>query len=372
MSRGNDTIDSVQMMRGFAAILVALYHYSAAFSARGGQSPIAFIKNGGYGGVDIFFVISGFIMAFTSRRLKSGVAPTLVFFLKRLLRIFSGWIPVFLVLVAAYRLLAPNWLTGVNLVRSMALLPQPHSQNLLAITWSLSYEIYFYAMLSLLLVIFGQLTIFVVVSYGIMICLMRSSVEFMGLSSPILRYVEYSHAYPNIIFSAYTLEFLLGFMIFWLPRRVGIELAISMILLGVTIFSSGMLYIRFLQEGAYMEGCLLRALFFGLSTSLALSGLVALEKLNRIRVPKLFVYGGNMSYAIYLLHVPAYDAFFKVGPMIRSMFGISILDYPWATTLGAIVSLLMLSALYFMIIENPLHIRIRSMFRKLEVNTGGP
>ena len=77
-------IDSLQALRFFAAALVVLHHFEIFSGATGyGSHPVPefFGHKGGLGafGVDIFFVISGFIMLHTTRTGGGGIR----FILKR-------------------------------------------------------------------------------------------------------------------------------------------------------------------------------------------------------------------------------------------------------------------------------------------------
>ncbi|MCW1512823.1 acyltransferase family protein, partial [Acinetobacter baumannii] len=62
-------INNIQALRAFAALNVVFYHIiGASISYDLPTSSFLFIKEWGQNGVDIFFVISGFIMVFIQEK----------------------------------------------------------------------------------------------------------------------------------------------------------------------------------------------------------------------------------------------------------------------------------------------------------------
>jgi peptidoglycan/LPS O-acetylase OafA/YrhL len=80
-------INSIQYLRAIAAILV-VYAHSLNFIGNGNsiQANFYYLKNFGAIGVDIFFVISGFIITYVSYNLN-GLNDFIVFIKKRFVRI---------------------------------------------------------------------------------------------------------------------------------------------------------------------------------------------------------------------------------------------------------------------------------------------
>lgn len=115
------TLYSLQLLRFIASILVLCFH-------------LEFIKSG-YKGVDIFFVISGFVMYFTTFILKPKDAAT--FIINRITKIY---ILYWLIMLLHYLFFPYN--LNIALVKTFLLTPG-HS-SILGVSWSLSYELYFY------------------------------------------------------------------------------------------------------------------------------------------------------------------------------------------------------------------------------------
>jgi len=99
---GNNNIDIVQFLRGVAALLVVFWHLFGHRDFAAGSKL----------GVDLFFVISGFIMAHTTANSDGTLAYTLRFLFRRVIRIYPLWWAA----AFAYVLVQPN-LTDNNVFR---------------------------------------------------------------------------------------------------------------------------------------------------------------------------------------------------------------------------------------------------------------
>jgi exopolysaccharide production protein ExoZ len=153
---------SVQVLRAIAACFVLFGHAlsnAVAFAAGGAVVARAWRFPGGFG-VDLFFLISGFIIVTSSRDLfgKPGAAGK--FFSRRLIRIAPLYyaatllyLPLFLLGAHVH---APHKLTAI--LASFAFIPYPtygfDGDNVfpvLNLGWTLNYEMFFYVLLSLTL-----------------------------------------------------------------------------------------------------------------------------------------------------------------------------------------------------------------------------
>ena len=101
--KGKDEIDALTGVRGVAAVIVIAYHtYPAADFPYG----ISHLVARGYLAVDVFFVLSGFVMALTYGSLfRDRVTPPafFTFLMRRVARLYPLYI-VFLALRIAYSL----------------------------------------------------------------------------------------------------------------------------------------------------------------------------------------------------------------------------------------------------------------------------
>ncbi len=143
-------LDNVQCLRGVACLLVVLYHLADAEAGFGlGQNPLKPLRYFGYAGVDLFFVISGFIIAATTRPNLGRAAAVPGYLFRRLWRVYPTYwaaLPLALGVYAATTLdaLPPAGWPG-ELIDTLLLVPQPPSPRVLPVAWTLSYEVMFYA-----------------------------------------------------------------------------------------------------------------------------------------------------------------------------------------------------------------------------------
>lgn len=143
---------SIQYLRGVAALMIVLYHLGLPL-ARLGQAGAW--PEGLRHGVDLFFVISGFIMVVATR--DPGVTPG-TFLLRRFLRIAPLYYALtgFLLLVFAIRpsLLQSFVFAWPHVLGSFAFWPVLHpvtgaAEPVLIPGWTLQYEMFFYLLFAL-------------------------------------------------------------------------------------------------------------------------------------------------------------------------------------------------------------------------------
>lgn len=149
---------SLQMLRGIAATLVVWCH-AEALLARISPSQPTFSQEASYlgaFGVDIFFVISGAVMMIASQALFGKVGAHTTFLKRRIARIYPPYwlyasVMVGIVIVAG-EAVQPGYV-----LESMLLLPVLNDAGklrpILGVGWTLSYELYFYAVFAGLLVL---------------------------------------------------------------------------------------------------------------------------------------------------------------------------------------------------------------------------
>src|SRR5215831_12084637 len=153
MGRSLPEIRSIQVLRAVAALMVFGGHLGAEI----GQNSIVAVPGWsgiGAAGVDLFFVISGFIMVYVSRDLFGRPEAPLQFLQRRLIRIVPLYWLVSGVLLAHALLrydaaaLAAADLSPAHISASFLFIPWPRPSGdiepLLRPGWTLNYEMMFY------------------------------------------------------------------------------------------------------------------------------------------------------------------------------------------------------------------------------------
>jgi exopolysaccharide production protein ExoZ len=283
-------LDGIQYLRAAAALGVVVFH---AAERTGAHFAI------GAAGVDVFFVISGFIMWV----IASDRAPSPSAFLRdRIERIAPlYWIATAVMVAGALAGLFPNLrLTPQYVLSSLLFIParSPSTGDIWPVLvqgWTLNYEMFFYKLFAVTLFLPARRRFAVLAALFLALV---SAGWLLDPATPLLK----TWTDPLL------LEFLLGMAIgkAWLkgavpPLMAGLGL---MVAAAAGFAFVGATYIGFTP---FMLGPLSAAL---------LLGVLALEK--RAVVPRLPLvsYLGDASYSIYLWHAMAISVVAKVGLML--------------------------------------------------------
>jgi exopolysaccharide production protein ExoZ len=287
----SEKIKSLQVMRFVAAAMVVAVHaiYFVSQLPPGPALPAAHIDIGA-SGVDIFFVISGFVIYRSALKRP----PALSFLRKRFLRIapfyylasltllpicaFSGWPMPDGPTIAASLIFWPAW-------KHIAAPVDP-------VGWSLCFEMLFYV----------AVTIALLSRRAIPVLLLAFAAAWIGrvhFGWPVLRFL----GNPII------LDFLFGVLIAtrWKPERIRpLWHGCSMLLAGfaglyIFCLPTGQENARFVMDATES---LPRVFCWGIPAALIVSGALSLEPHLKRNWTDPFVFLGDASYAVYLVHWP--------------------------------------------------------------------
>jgi exopolysaccharide production protein ExoZ len=153
-SGGNSRLDALDWLRGLASLWVMLYHISVTVEKPKyfGLPEISAFTSAGYRGVDLFFLLSGFVMAHVYHRETGNASFGAVadFAVRRAFRIF----PAFMVVSVA--LIISGVVVGIGLpdgavvdarfvVTNLLLVPRDDLTTFVpVVAWTLTHELMFY------------------------------------------------------------------------------------------------------------------------------------------------------------------------------------------------------------------------------------
>lgn len=318
------TLLSIQYLRALAAISVITVHSQMGFTI-------------GQMGVDIFFVISGFLMWSVTAKPVTALS-----FLKhRLFRIVPiYWIATVVTIAIAWAPIhhgVAQHGSVIEAVKSLLFVPYldttdiPMVRPVLIQGWTLNYEMFFYGVFALTMVLPRSRRLVPLVA------------GLVGLSLVGLVMVP---AQTNPILATYTspllLEFLAGVLIAELHahgRLPGVKAAAAMIVaaLGFVAWNIGCTDF-YVFPGTYGP----RLLMFGIPAALLVCGVVAFEA--RVGMPRIrsLKFLGDASYSIYLFHE------FPIRLVEKVVHG------PVSQTIAVTLAGVALGAVVYVVAERPL------------------
>lgn len=290
---------NVQYLRALAALAVVIHHCS--YRLQGEIQAFA-------AGVDLFFIISGFIMLATAGRESSTPGR---FMLRRLIRIVPLYWVITLVLAAVVSL-APAEFSGRQpdawrLALSLAFLPHADQHGdlfpYLVMGWTLNYEIFFYALVAMALWLPARLR------FGAIAAVLLGLVALGLLAAPRAPALA---AWTNPLL----LEFLAGGGLAVLRDRGRLPGRGF----GIALIGAGLGALALVEtSGSFTEGR--RLLLWGVPALLILAGALTLEPAREpLRLAWLRRLG-DASYSLYLLHTLVISVVFRlVGTAVPGRF----------------------------------------------------
>lgn len=298
----------VNGLRAIAVLAVLLFHL---FSYLKTSLPSLDVFNGGYIGVDIFFVISGFLMtAIIVRGLHAGTFSVWNFWKRRASRICPAlMVLVIVVLLVGFFIQLPYvfretcreafrgmlFISNFWLARDQGYFAESVVNETLLHTWSLSVEWQFYLLYPLLLLAWGKL------------CSLRTIPHFIGAMLAVSLATSFILTSDKSYFMLHTRawELLLGGIIFTLPPlnlKAGLTRLLECSALVVVVLNIALAEpMRGWDVLQVLPGVLASALILWLNVEHSLLSNALMQ------------YTGKISYSLYLIHWPVIVVCSKLG-----------------------------------------------------------
>jgi exopolysaccharide production protein ExoZ len=344
------SIVGLQYLRGLAALMVVFHHARQYFPSDSILGGVGW-NEWGSRGVDIFFVISGFVMVYSTQGYAAGLpraAQAVDFLLKRAIRV----VPLYWIAT----LWTAKWLilrgeAGLDLAKDFLFVPHFHDQGhgliwpYLFQGWTINYEMFFYLLFALSMLI-GRLRH---VGLSLFLVLLTALGVVATFTHP-----EHNAAIVIFYTSNLLFEFLLGvWLSLWMSSHPIIRLPRA-VLVGITVLGLALLAVPNPDTvRGFADGLIAVAIVW--STVLWAAG----TKIDLLR--KL----GDASYSIYLFHLSIYGA-------VSWLFGSLGLVAPTPFNMVVAIALYLVLASVFgvavhQLIEKPLLQRLHALTSRVPV-----
>lgn len=281
----------IDSLRFLAALSVVLFHYTfRGYSADNLSNifydEISFITKYGYLGVELFFMISGFVILMTA---QSGNVKK--FLISRFTRLYpTFWVGVLFSAFFIYLFDVKMFdFTIKQLLINLTMVPTFFSENLIdGVYWTLLIELKFYFLVVLILLMkkldYMEMFLFLWVSWSIF-----------------FYFTHFPYKLNGILFPTYSSYFVSG-TIFFLIKKEGISF-FKILILSISFLSSCLYSVKYLDRqiehfNTYFSSSVVIST---LSIFYLVFFLISLEKLNFFN-RKIYFYLGILTYPLYLIH----------------------------------------------------------------------
>jgi peptidoglycan/LPS O-acetylase OafA/YrhL len=359
-----EVLDALTSLRFFAAFLVLCFHYHLEAFKGEALPPLISL---GYTGVTFFFVLSGFILSHRYARTTFDREESFRFTVARIARIY----PVFLLsLVLAIPEALNHFLYSAGLVyaiRAVGFILTPLGLHawlpgaacfINCPSWSISTEFFFYATFPFLMpFVFRRPLAWLL---GTII----AAIALWALLLPLADIVKTGKFFrpspsktPELLFG----QFIVAFPILRLPEFV----------LGITCYALWRRY-RQIPNAIYwllfvLAGSIILATSDGIPSIIMQNGLTvvvwvplilaaASSQRGPLHLP-LMIFLGQISYSLYLLHVPVLDTLRMFQKLVLNQ---KLSDTPWTSVLTATPLALLAAVLAYRYVEEPCRKAIRN------------
>lgn len=318
-------LNNIQALRAFAAINVVLFHVigiSSAYSQ--GASALEFLRGWGDNGVDVFFVISGFVMLHTQFQksrspwefLKNRVVRIVPLYW--LLTLFVVSLLVFLPSVFRGGVPEPLWLASSLLFVSSVVAGK---MPVVFLGWTIEWEMFFYVLFAV----------------GLFFRNPRFQIAFV--------------AFVLAAFVAFTgklivLDFLLGMLVACVFQQKKLTR-----FHGMVAFAMGAVLLLASISPAVKALGMNRFVLWGLPSFLLVLGLVHCQQLKS----RLLAYLGDASYSIYLVQMLTISGFYKFSSRFLTTWNGNLL------AVACLAASVIFGCLVHSFIEKPTTVKLRKV-----------
>ena len=343
--------NDIQIYRGISVLAVILYHLS----------PVSF--PGGYLGVDIFFVISGFVISnLIFSEIDAQKFSFKNFYLRRFRRIipsvlsFTIFVQILLFFIEDNKeiyeiskglIYSLFFTANIYLSRVVDYFNFQNTENYIVNLWSLSVEEQFYLIFPIILICltkkslhFRVVTIFFITAFSLLFFNRSFFDNFLFIDNVFLNFDNFLFYSPFTRFW----QFSIGVICMLLNQIRSYSVTVSEKY--IPLFSIGFLY--FLSQFSLTSGRIFSSALITLIFTVILYVEISFKKVNLLT--RTFLYFGNISYSLYLFHQPIFASIRKYQMYSRSEAFLNLSSF--SGLILTFVCIFLVSFLNYELIEN--------------------
>jgi peptidoglycan/LPS O-acetylase OafA/YrhL len=295
---------SIQCLRGIAALMIVFHHVLH-------QSPgflALWPTEAGQAGVDLFFVISGFVMVYVTHDRERSPQQFLAMRAVRIIPVYWFYtLAAAALMFASHNLFRSNELTVRHVVLSMLFIPHQTESGVSPLVkqgWTLNYEAFFYVLFAVAIAISTRRRAPIAVTV----------LAAMAVAGYWMYFTGHSLGTAGFYFNGIILEFAFGMLIAkayfngWLERLSPVFGGILVVAGFVALFT--------------LPDQVSRELAYGVPAVVIVIGALVFERRFRVLKVPLLQFTGDASYSIYLVHIFPVAVLRALWPHLMPMAGV--------------------------------------------------
>lgn len=335
MKNTRPTLESIQLLRAIAAWIVVIHHFVQIYGPSSGGWFDQFFLGYGAVGVDVFFVISGFVMYKSTH--EKAVSPG-SFISNRLVRIVPAyWLYTCLTAILLFAIpgIIPSTAFEPGFfLKSLFFIPANNPTGigpfpLVTVGWTLNYEMAFYLVFALALFVWSDVRL-----AAIIIGMYLLQTEIPKIS------VEATY-YANKICNDFVMGLVVG--VIYCKNRLKMPLLIAIVL------AIGSLWMIGKHPHSHDPNLI------GLPCAVLLASVLSQESL--FKTPAWMINLGDWSYSTYLCHVIV----LCLGHKVMTIFGLN----PWLTFIGCCTVIVAVSWVSYTFVEQKATIYLKQKLTRV-------
>jgi peptidoglycan/LPS O-acetylase OafA/YrhL len=338
-------LNLLQGYRGIAAVLVVMFHLNKISTGILNQVTFFNLFEGGWSGVDYFFVLSGFIMVYVHRSAIGKKDQLKSFLVKRAVRIYPIYWIITLTVLCLFLVIpgfADNQDLGLgHVIGSLLLIPQ-NEQPILVVGWTLIYELYFYFLFSIAIWLKPKHSVPILSTW-----LFVTILHFWKIVT-----FPNSFVWLALVFGGMNLEFVLGCMAGYIVIKYNNKIGkYRWILFGIANLG----YVILVMIASWGNIKFRRIPTFGVLAAMLIIAATSIDLKDSPKIPYLLIFLGDASYSIFLTHGPLISASTKI--LQKANLG-KYFDGFFAPALLALFTVVV-GCIFYSLIEKPLTVFLR-------------